>query len=108
MNSGGGNRPWASISRTLVPTLVMWFYRNVEHYSGQDEVSSGRTWLRPLTAVQTWFENGFNRFRDSYRILQIEIEALRVADEYVWVYGEKFRWWPTPKPDSAACSTRSS
>jgi len=19
-----------------------------------------------------------------------------VADEYVWVYGEKFRWWPTP------------
>ncbi len=22
--------------------------------------------------------------------------ALRVADEYVWVYGEKFRWWPTP------------
>ena len=22
--------------------------------------------------------------------------ALYVADEYVWVYGEKFRWWPTP------------
>ncbi|MBM4036589.1 MAG: hypothetical protein FJ291_33040 [Planctomycetes bacterium] len=22
--------------------------------------------------------------------------ALRVADEYVWVYGEKFRWWPSP------------
>ena len=22
--------------------------------------------------------------------------ALRVADEYVWVYGEQFRWWPTP------------
>lgn len=21
--------------------------------------------------------------------------ALRVADEYVWIYGEKFRWWPT-------------
>ena len=21
--------------------------------------------------------------------------ALRVADQYVWVYGEKFRWWPT-------------
>jgi len=30
--------------------------------------------------------------------------ALRVADEYVWIYGEKFRWWPTPhggvKPES--------
>jgi len=22
--------------------------------------------------------------------------ALRAADEYVWIYGEKFRWWPTP------------
>lgn len=22
--------------------------------------------------------------------------ALRVCDEYVWIYGEKFRWWPTP------------
>jgi hypothetical protein len=22
--------------------------------------------------------------------------ALRAADEYVWVYGEKCRWWPTP------------
>ena len=21
--------------------------------------------------------------------------ALRVADEYIWVYGEKYRWWPT-------------
>ena len=22
--------------------------------------------------------------------------ALRCADEYVWIYGEKHRWWPTP------------
>jgi len=22
--------------------------------------------------------------------------AVRVADEYVWIYGEKCRWWPTP------------
>ena len=22
--------------------------------------------------------------------------ALRASDEYVWIYGEKFRWWPTP------------
>lgn len=22
--------------------------------------------------------------------------AVRVADEYVWIYGEQFRWWPTP------------
>ena len=23
--------------------------------------------------------------------------ALAAADEYVWVYGEKYRWWPTPR-----------
>lgn len=23
-------------------------------------------------------------------------DALRLADEYVWIYGEKYRWWPTP------------
>jgi len=23
-------------------------------------------------------------------------DALRIADQYVWVYGEKYRWWPTP------------
>jgi hypothetical protein len=30
--------------------------------------------------------------------------ALSVTDEYVWIYGEKYRWWPTPnggiKPES--------
>jgi hypothetical protein len=26
--------------------------------------------------------------------------ALEVTDEYVWVYGEKASWWPTPRPRS--------
>jgi hypothetical protein len=30
------------------------------------------------------------------RLRENVMTALRVADEYVWVYGEKFRWWPTP------------
>ena len=25
--------------------------------------------------------------------------ALAAADEYVWVYGERFRWWPTPNQE---------
>ncbi len=42
-----------------------------------------------------WYINGLGgprveRLRANVRT------ALRVADEYVWVYGEKFRWWPTP------------
>ena len=57
------------LSRTLVPTLVMWFYRNVNHYSGHDEPGATAPWLRPLAAVQTGFERGFERFRESYRVL---------------------------------------
>lgn len=30
------------------------------------------------------------------RLRQNVETALRVADEYVWVYGEKCSWWPTP------------
>jgi multidrug efflux pump subunit AcrB len=84
------------LSRTLVPTLVMWFYRNVHHSPDRQSVgqasrlSSGRLalepnagetpvaaagtatplfWLRPLVAVQTSFERGFDRFREGYRLL---------------------------------------
>jgi multidrug efflux pump subunit AcrB len=57
------------LSRTLVPTLVMWFYRNVQHYSGHDDPAATAPWLRPLAAVQTSFERGFDRFREGYRIL---------------------------------------
>ncbi len=57
------------LSRTLVPTLVMWFYRNVQHYSGHDEPSARASWLRALTSVQIAFERGFERFREGYRVL---------------------------------------
>jgi len=51
------------LSRTLVPTLVMWFYRNVE------KGASTPPWLRPLAALQVSFERGFDRFREGYRLL---------------------------------------
>ncbi|MGO8926787.1 MAG: efflux RND transporter permease subunit [Limisphaerales bacterium] len=79
------------LSRTLVPTLVMWFYRNVEKAShrptsvvgqesrpstnaGEAPVAAAGTAallapLRWLAAVQTSFERGFDRFREGYRAL---------------------------------------
>ncbi len=57
------------LSRTLVPTLVMWFYRNVQHYAGPGEAKQTAPWLRSFSAVQTGFERGFERFRESYRLL---------------------------------------
>jgi multidrug efflux pump subunit AcrB len=56
------------ISRTLVPTLVMWFYRNVRSHE-QEDVSRSPAWMRPFISVQRAFERGFDRFRSGYRAL---------------------------------------
>jgi len=85
------------LSRTLVPTLVMWFERN-NHKEvatatpsgggpGEDGSSKGGIrlataspshggrgghvvfWLRPFVALQQYFEHGFDLFRASYRNL---------------------------------------
>lgn len=53
------------LSRTLVPTLVMWFYRNADHYGESAAPATGL--LRPFTAIHRGFERGFARFRASYR-----------------------------------------
>jgi multidrug efflux pump subunit AcrB len=85
------------LSRTLVPTLVMWFYRHVQHHGADSAVPKSPAdgdeknaavgasavprnhgpkgarsilaWLRPLAAIQTAFERGFDRFREGYRLL---------------------------------------
>ena len=60
------------ISRTLVPTLVMWFYRNVEiHADHGHDVDDSKTpaLVRPFVKFQRGFENGFVRFRNGYRAL---------------------------------------
>src|SRR5262249_8748446 len=57
------------LSRTLVPTLVMWFYRNVQHGDSAETSGRARAWLRPLSMIQKAFENGFERFREGYRNL---------------------------------------
>ncbi len=55
------------LSRTLVPTLVMWFYRHHAYHGHLVETESAAAWQRPFVAVQAGFERGFARFRDGYR-----------------------------------------
>ena len=68
------------LSRTLVPTLVMWFYRNVEQASrlpsgasqgphAPSKTGGTAALFSPLVAIQAGFERGFDRFREGYRIL---------------------------------------
>ena len=54
-----------ALSRTLVPTLVMWFERGVHHHEAATPTSSPLTrsnWLRPLARFQQGFEHGFRSF----------------------------------------------
>lgn len=57
------------ISRTLVPTLVMYFYRHVSHEAEGQGPGNGKWWLRPLVGIQEGFERWFERFREGYRLL---------------------------------------
>lgn len=52
------------ISRTLVPTLIMWFERGHQHAHA---AKSAAGWARPFVALQQGFERGFNRFLAGYR-----------------------------------------
>src|SRR5436190_4277729 len=54
------------ISRTLVPTLVLWFYRKIEHRGEPVDESSAPRWAGPFVGIQRRFERGFARFRDAY------------------------------------------
>ena len=60
------------LSRTLIPTLVMWFYRNSPYTGHGDddaipEEAPGRGWTAPFQHIQHGFERGFHHFRHSYR-----------------------------------------
>lgn len=68
---------------------------NRAKYRAQVQVSFGiyldAYWNPPDSP---WYIDGLggsrvDRLRSNVR------DALEMADEYVWIYGEKFRWWPT-------------
>lgn len=67
------------LSRTLVPTLVMWFYRNVEMHGLHQDDSHASGWIRPGLRLQRAFESGFDRFRAGYRALLAACLAHRIS-----------------------------
>jgi multidrug efflux pump subunit AcrB len=50
-----------ALSRTLVPTMIMFFERRHKKSAGKPAF-----WVRPLVALQQAFERGFDRFREAY------------------------------------------
>jgi len=65
------------LSRTLIPTLVLWFYRGSTFHSGHEDGPRGG-WRAPFAWVQDRFEVGFERFRDGYRALLAEVLSKRM------------------------------
>ena len=72
------------LSRTLIPTLVMWFYRN-SPYTGHNEdgdledQAPPQGWSAPFVRIQHAFEHGFSRLRQSYRTLLSSVLGKRGA-----------------------------
>ena len=62
------------LSRTLVPTLVKWFYRKPSVHRLPDW-----KWFGRFVAIQRGFERGFDRFRELYRGLLAACLARRIA-----------------------------
>ncbi|HEY3900342.1 MAG TPA: efflux RND transporter permease subunit [Chthoniobacter sp.] len=72
------------LSRTLIPTLVMYFYRNSPYHGhnedgelGDDPLPTG--WTAPFARIQRAFEHGFSRLREGYRALLTAVLAKRVV-----------------------------
>jgi len=54
------------LSRTLIPTLVMWFYRNIQHGGHAVDPATAKPWLRPFVTLQLRFEARYAALRTSY------------------------------------------
>ena len=76
------------LSRTLVPTMIMWFERRRhERETGQGTFAAGRIrrgehapfWVRPLVALQHGFEKAFDRIRAAYADLLGKVLEHRAA-----------------------------
>jgi len=67
------------LSRTLVPTLVMWFYRHTAYHGHLADAGRVTLWAWPFVAVQGAFERSFTRFRAGYRRRLSAVLAHRFA-----------------------------
>ena len=85
------------LSRTLIPTLVMWFYENVEHH-GHGTAPHGTSLLwRPFVALQRLFEHGFDQFREGYRRLLGMVLSHRLVFVILFVAFCGGTWLLVPK-----------
>jgi CzcA family heavy metal efflux pump len=54
------------LSRTLVPTMVKWFYKHVKYTGEITQPGESAQWIRPFISFQVTFEKWFTHFREGY------------------------------------------
>lgn len=54
------------LSRTLVPTMVKWFYKHVKYTGEVTPPGESARWIRPFVSLQVAFEKWFTQFREGY------------------------------------------
>jgi multidrug efflux pump subunit AcrB len=67
------------LTRTLVPTLLMWFYQHLQYHGHGADPSTVKPWLRPFVMLGNGFEQSFDHFRERYRSLLGWVLARRLA-----------------------------
>lgn len=66
------------LSRTLIPTMVQWFYKN-SSYAGHGTGALPKGLMLPFALFQRSFEAGFEQFRSGYRHLLASCLQRRVV-----------------------------
>ena len=66
------------LSRTLIPTMVQWFYKN-SSYAGHGPGALPKGLMLPFALFQRSFEAGFEQFRSGYRHLLASCLQRRVV-----------------------------
>jgi multidrug efflux pump subunit AcrB len=68
-----------ALTRTVVPTMVNWFYRHVKYEAHATDPATVKPWLRPFVKLGNRFEKAFDRLRESYGKLLGNILSHRAA-----------------------------
>src|SRR6266446_2716205 len=55
-----------ALTRTLVPTMVMWFYKNKPYRGEAPNPVTAKPWVRPFVKLANGFDHAFERLKEAY------------------------------------------
>jgi multidrug efflux pump subunit AcrB len=55
-----------ALTRTLVPTMVMWFYKNNPYRGEALDPATAKPWVRPFVKLASRFDKAFERLKEAY------------------------------------------